>query len=294
MKGEEKREIRVVGVEQVQGTQVEDVVARNRREEGVQKVVFFLIELGVVDAEDFIEVGASAVHLGQFEIVNHYGERKLAKVVSAQLNLGNAFAELPDLGFLGIVEEHVLRGGVVQTDLASERTLGVVKVAALGLDKPAHLAGILFFPLRDDVVVGFHFEKPLKDEGKALGGRFLERQDLDVVVVHTEMPAVAFQKRFGKVVVEESVVLELRVLEFVRVEIQRSLENAEGFLFVEHPEREEIADLQDEAAGFLKQRCLSVADMLAKSDDLLPAREMRPHIRQSLFRILGKCGERGS
>ena len=35
VKGEEEREIRVIGVEQIQGTQVEDVVARNRREKSV-------------------------------------------------------------------------------------------------------------------------------------------------------------------------------------------------------------------------------------------------------------------
>src|ERR1700722_7969098 len=35
VKGEEKREVRVVGVEQVQRTQVEDVVTWNRGEKGV-------------------------------------------------------------------------------------------------------------------------------------------------------------------------------------------------------------------------------------------------------------------
>ena len=83
VKGEEKREICIVGVEQIQGTQVEDVVAGNRREKGVQKVVFFFIELGIVDAEHFIKIGAGAVHLGHFEVVNHDGEGKLAKVVPA-------------------------------------------------------------------------------------------------------------------------------------------------------------------------------------------------------------------
>ena len=115
-----------------------------------------------------------------------------------QLDLLDAFAELPDLGFLGIVEEHVLRGGVVQIDLADERTLGVVKVAALGLDGPARLAGIFFLPLGDDVVVGLHFEQPLENERKALGGRLFERQDLDVVVVHAQMPAVAFEWDSGR------------------------------------------------------------------------------------------------
>src|SRR5208283_5283354 len=90
VKGEEKREIRIVGVEQVQGTQVEDVVGGNRREEGVQEVGFFFIELCIVDAENLIEVGACPVHLGQVQVVNHDGEGELAKVVSVQLDLLDA------------------------------------------------------------------------------------------------------------------------------------------------------------------------------------------------------------
>src|SRR5271154_6101654 len=81
VKGKEEREIRVIGVEQIQGTQVEDVVARNRREKSVQEVVFFFIELGVMDAENFIEVGARSVYLGHVEVVNHYAQRELAKVI---------------------------------------------------------------------------------------------------------------------------------------------------------------------------------------------------------------------
>src|ERR1700680_3455253 len=81
VKGEEKREIRIVGVEQIQGAQVENVVAGNRREKGVQKVVFFFIELRIVDAENFIEVGAGPVYFGHVQVVNHDGQRKLAKVI---------------------------------------------------------------------------------------------------------------------------------------------------------------------------------------------------------------------
>ena len=267
MQGEEKREIRIVGVEQIQGTQVEGVVAGNRREESVQKVVFFFIELGVMDAEDFVEVGARAIHLGHIEVVNHDGERELTKVIPVQLDLLNAFAQFPDLGFLGIVEQHVLCGSIVEADLTRERTLGVVKMAAFGLDDPAHFAGVFLFPFGDDVIVRFHFEQAFEDEREALRGRFLERQNLDVVVVHAQMPAVAFERGFGKVVIEEGVVFELGEIEFIGMEVERSLENAEGFLFVEHPHRKEVADLEDEAAGFLKQRRLSVADVLSKNDD---------------------------
>ena len=216
VKGEEKREIRVVGVEQIQGTQVEDVVAGNRREKGVQQVVFFLIELGIMDAEDFVEVGARTVHLGHIQVINHDGQGKLAKVIPVQLDFLDAFAEFPDLGFLGIVEKYVLCRSVVETDLAREGTLGVVKVAALGLDDAAHLAGILFFPFGDDVIVRFDFEQSFEDERKALRGGFFECQNLDVVIVHAQMPAMAFDGRFGKVVIEEGVVLEFGGIELYR------------------------------------------------------------------------------
>ena len=78
------------------------------------------------------------------------------------------------------------------------------------------------------------------------------------------------------------------------MEVERSLENAKGFLFVEHPDGEKVTDLQDEAAGFLKQRRLGSADVLPKNDDLLLGRKMRPQIGKGLFRILGKLGERVS
>src|SRR5208282_1479613 len=73
VKGEEKREIRIVGVQQIQGTQVVSVVAGNRREKSIQQVVFFFIELGIVNAEHLIEVGGCSVDLGHVEVVNHDG-----------------------------------------------------------------------------------------------------------------------------------------------------------------------------------------------------------------------------
>ena len=71
---EEERKIRVVGVEQVQVTQVEDVIARNRREECVQHVVLLLVELRIVNAEDFVEFGARPVHFGKVEVIDDDGE----------------------------------------------------------------------------------------------------------------------------------------------------------------------------------------------------------------------------
>src|ERR1700756_4927036 len=104
VKGEKKREIRVVGVEQVQGTQVVSVVAGNRSEEGVQQVVSFLVKLGIVNAEHFVELGARPVDLGEVEVVDHDRERKPAEVIPVQLDFLDTFTQFPDLGFFGIVE----------------------------------------------------------------------------------------------------------------------------------------------------------------------------------------------
>ena len=74
MKRKEKRKIGVVGVEQIQRPQVEGVIAGHGCKKGVQQVVFFFVELGVVDAEDFVELRARPVHLGQVQVIDHDGQ----------------------------------------------------------------------------------------------------------------------------------------------------------------------------------------------------------------------------
>ena len=65
-------------------------------------------------------------------------------------------------------------------------------------------------------------------------------------------------------------------------------------MLIEHPHGEEVADLEDEATGFLKQRCLSIADMLPKNDGALLTRKMRSQIRKGFSRVLGQLGYRAS
>ena len=72
-----------------------------------------------------------------------------------------------------------------------------MKVAALGLNDPARFARVFLFPFRDDVIVRLNFEQAFEDERKALRGRFLEREYLDVVIVQAKMSAVAFEMRFA-------------------------------------------------------------------------------------------------
>src|SRR5271157_183372 len=99
------------------------------------------------------------------------------------------------------------------------------------------------------------------------------------------MSAVALNGGFGQVVIEEGVVLEFGEFELVGVEVEGFLENAEGFLFVEKPDSEEVADVKNEAARFLKQRCLCFTDMPAKNDGLFLDRKVGAQFGNSSFGI---------
>src|SRR5580704_11814087 len=105
---------------------------------------------------------------------------------------------------------------------------------------------------------------------------------------------MAFDGRFGKVVIEKGVVLEFREFELLGPKVESSLENAEGFLLIEHADGKEVTDLQDEAVRLLQQCGLGNADVPGKSDDLLLRGKMRMQIRKSLLWILGQIGERAS
>src|SRR6266478_8497355 len=99
---------------------------------------------------------------------------------------------------------------------------------------------------------------------------------------------MTFEGRFGKVVVEKGVVLEFGEIEFCRMEVKRSLENAEGLLLVERADSKEVAYLQDEAPGFSKQHGLGISNVLPEGDNLLLGKKMRLQIGEGLFRILRK------
>jgi len=58
------------------------VVARDRSQERVQQVVAFIEELGVVNAEDFVELGCRAFNGGKVAVVDDDGEREETKIVA--------------------------------------------------------------------------------------------------------------------------------------------------------------------------------------------------------------------
>jgi hypothetical protein len=103
VESEEKGIIRVIGIEKIQRTKVKSVIAGNCREKCVQEIVFLFVELGIVNTEDLIELGACPVHLRRIQIIDNDGEGKLAEMVPSELEFLDALPEFPNLGLFRIV-----------------------------------------------------------------------------------------------------------------------------------------------------------------------------------------------
>src|SRR5437667_9832734 len=70
VEGEKKREVGIVGVEEIHRTEVESGAAGDRRQECVKEIVFLFVELRVMNTEDLVEVGTSGVHFRGAEVID--------------------------------------------------------------------------------------------------------------------------------------------------------------------------------------------------------------------------------
>lgn len=73
VQGEEERVVRIVGIEDEHLPEVEGVVARHGREISVEEVVLLFVELGILDAEGFVEVGARILDSRKVQVIDHDG-----------------------------------------------------------------------------------------------------------------------------------------------------------------------------------------------------------------------------
>src|SRR5260370_163709 len=71
---EEKREVGIVRVKKVEGTQIKKMIAGDGRQKRIQQVVLLFVELRIMDAEDFVEFRAGPVYLREVQVVNHHGQ----------------------------------------------------------------------------------------------------------------------------------------------------------------------------------------------------------------------------
>jgi len=117
--------------------------------------------------------------------------------MSVKFDLLDALTEFANLRLFRVIQKNILRSGIVQIDLADERTLGVVEMATFGLNDPPGFSCVFLLPFRDDVVVSLDFKQTFEDQREALRGRFLEREHPDVVIVEAKMSPVAFEMRLA-------------------------------------------------------------------------------------------------
>jgi len=103
VESEEKGIIGIIGIEKIQGSEVKSVIAGNRSEKCIEKVVFLIVELAIENTEDFIELGAGTVHLRLIQIIDDDCEGKLAEIVPFEFDLFDALTEFPNLGLLRII-----------------------------------------------------------------------------------------------------------------------------------------------------------------------------------------------
>src|SRR5580700_5162698 len=238
-----------------------------------------------MDAEDLVELGGGFFDRRECAVVNDHGQRELTEVVAAQFNFLDSSSELAHLRFLGIIEQRVVRGGIVQMDLTEKGSFGVVKMPALGLYAPSRSPGLLFFPFGDDVIVRAHIEKPLEQQRIGMRGGLLEREDFDVEIVHAQMAAVAFDMRLREVVIEKRVVRALCPGELQRVEVQGTFEDAECFVLSKNSHRQEIVDLRLKTLEFLSQRRFGPRDLPAIESYGSGRRKARFELRERCARV---------
>ncbi len=166
-------------------------------------------------------------------VVDHDGQGVAPKVVSLDFKFLERLSQIVNLGFLGLINENIIAalGLVRRCGVACKRAFGVVKVSPARMNEAPALGRVLLLPLTAKEIVGFDFEEPLENKGKALRGWVFERQHLHVVIVNAEESSVALDMGFAEVVVEERIPPEAGVLNLQGREIQDLLQNAERFVF---------------------------------------------------------------
>ncbi len=70
----EKRQIGVVGVEEIEVAKIESVVAGNGREEGIQKVATLVVQLGIMNAKDLVKLGGRPLDRSEVVVIDNDGQ----------------------------------------------------------------------------------------------------------------------------------------------------------------------------------------------------------------------------
>src|SRR5262245_51039656 len=111
------------------------------------------------------------------------------------------------------------------------------------------------------------------------------------MVVHAKMRAMTLEMRLREVVVKKRVVLQFRKFELRRTEIERTLQNAEGFFFAENPRGSKVADVRAEILRLLEQGGLSLGDLPAVQPEACARGKAGAEVSKGLSWIFGNLNQ---
>ena len=128
---EQKRQIGIVGIEQIKPAQVQRVVTRDGGKVGVELVIGFQEQVAICIAEDTAEFAHGMIELRPILAVDHNGEREVAQVLPFA-KLTQAVAQVVDVILFRVIPQNVARINLrlVVPDLRDEAGLGDIEVAA--------------------------------------------------------------------------------------------------------------------------------------------------------------------
>ncbi len=164
----QKRQVGVVGVQQVQLAEIERIVAGNRGEVGVELVVGFENRLPSALVKTPVNSPTSWSKFRLSSAVQNNGEREVAERLAVAQG-AQAVAEVLDVGLLRFVDQHIARIRLrrVVAHLRDKAGLRHIEVAAALVDFLAGLVRRERRPLRDDVEVGWDLQQRIEHQGAA-------------------------------------------------------------------------------------------------------------------------------
>src|SRR5437016_2495109 len=110
-------------------------------------------------------------------------------------------------------------------------------MAPFGLNQTTRTGVGLALPFRGDDEVRGNLLQLTQEVGKGASGRLLERQDLDIVVIDTEMIAMTLQRGIAGLEIDVTGVFQATGVAFERVVVQEPPKKPEGLLPVENRQR---------------------------------------------------------
>ena len=262
----EKREIRAVPVGQPQPPEVIVGITRQYRQPGVQAVVAFLRQLSIMGRKHLKALRDGMSQGGFVFVIKHYRNRELPEIAAVGFDLFQARAEVSHERHGAVVYEHVLRScGRGCAHIGHGRGLCVVEMPPLRLDKTAHAQGVRAFPFETDDGVARDLHEAAQHMGERAPRRFLQRQDLHIVVIETKEVTMTFQRGVAGLEIESNpAYLRFALIRLERGIVEQPAKKTKSRLRIERFNIDEIAQMDCEIGRLMDEDVAGVGKLPLK------------------------------